>query len=101
MILKYLAHPKFLVLVIVAGVLIVFGTGVFMVLEGWNLLDALYFTVATIMTVGYGNITPAHDFSKILAIVYMLLLIPALLIGVGIVADSVFANSQKKTRKCR
>ncbi|MBU1126220.1 MAG: potassium channel family protein [Patescibacteria group bacterium] len=99
MLFKYLTHPKLLVLLFIAGVLIIFGTSVFMVLEGWSLIDALYFTVATIMTVGYGDLIPTHELSKILAILYMLLLIPALLVGVGIIADTIHEKQNGSINK--
>ena len=40
---------------ILLGLVLLFGTMGYMVLEGWNLLDALYMTVITITTVGYGE----------------------------------------------
>lgn len=101
MIFKYLAHPKFIVLFTIAVIFVSFGTGIFMVFEGWGLLDALYFTVATIMTVGYGDFTPTHEVSKVVAIVYMLLMIPALLIGVGIVSETVMDRARRSNRKKR
>lgn len=44
-------------------------------------LDALYFSVITITTVGYGDIHPTNDITKIFTIFYVL-------IGVGIIAAS-------------
>ena len=38
------------------GGIIVGGTAGYMVLEGWGLLDALYMTMITISTVGYGEV---------------------------------------------
>ena len=43
------------------GLLIVGTTG-YMVLEGWDLLDAVYMTVTTLTTVGYGEV---HEMSVI------------------------------------
>ena len=44
-------------------------------------LDAVYFSVITITTVGYGDIHPTNDITKIFTIFYVLL-------GVGIIAAS-------------
>ena len=44
-------------------------------------LDAVYFSVITITTVGYGDIHPTNDITKIFTIFYVL-------IGVGIIAAS-------------
>ena len=38
-----------------------FGTAGYMVIEGWDILDALYMTVITMGTVGYGEV---HEISK-------------------------------------
>ena len=38
------------------GMILVIGTFGYMILERWPLLDALYMTVITITTVGYGEI---------------------------------------------
>jgi len=37
--------------------------------EGWNFLDAAYFTTVTLATVGYGDIHPTTDAGKLGAIV--------------------------------
>jgi voltage-gated potassium channel len=57
---------RFLLLIPLAAVII--GTAGFMLLEKLSFLDALYFTLTTIATVGYGDITPATSSGKILAI---------------------------------
>ena len=38
------------------GAIVVGGTAGYMVLEGWGFLDALYMTMITISTVGYGEV---------------------------------------------
>lgn len=41
--------------------------------EGWNIIDALYFTVMTMATVGYGDVVPTKPESKIFTVVYVFL----------------------------
>jgi voltage-gated potassium channel len=53
-------------------VVIIIGTFGFMWLEKLSFLNALYFTVTTITTVGYGDITPATAGGKIFTIVIIL-----------------------------
>lgn len=40
------------------------------IVEGWSLVDALYFAVVIATTVGYGDITPIHSISKIFVSFY-------------------------------
>jgi voltage-gated potassium channel len=48
------------------------GTGGFMYLEGLTFLDALYLTITTITTVGYGDITPETSQGRIFATILIL-----------------------------
>lgn len=38
--------------------------------EGWSLVDSLYFCFMTMSTVGYGDLTPSSDTSKLFTIAY-------------------------------
>merc|ERR1719245_1313301 len=55
-----------------------------MYLEDWGFWESLYFTVITISTVGYGDMTPTSVFKKIITIIY-------LYIGIAFVASIVGA----------
>ena len=48
------------------------GTAGYMVVEGWSFLDALYMTVLTISTVGYGEVHPLSITGKFLSILIIL-----------------------------
>jgi len=39
-------------------------------LEGWKVVDSVYFLMVTITTVGYGDMTPSGDTSKLFTVVY-------------------------------
>jgi hypothetical protein len=56
---------------ILSGVLVAMvGPGLLIgYMEGWRVVDALYFTFVTGLTVGYGDLTPRHDASRCLAVV--------------------------------
>lgn len=55
--------------------------------EEWSLIDALYFTVATASTVGYGDLTPSHEVSKIFTIVFIILSTTLTLYSISLVAQ--------------
>jgi voltage-gated potassium channel len=63
----------FLLLVVLLGI----GTAFYTAVEGWSVVDSLYFCVSTLSTVGFGDLTPTKDESKLFTIVF-------LLIGVGV-----------------
>lgn len=75
-------------IVAVIGVLVV-GTFVYSALERWSLLDSLYFSVVTLATVGFGDLTPTTSLGKLFTVGYILT-------GVGIIAT--FASELMKHR---
>jgi voltage-gated potassium channel len=54
-----------------AALLLLSGMLLFHWIEGWRLFDALYFTLVTLATVGYGDFHPRTDAGKALTIVYI------------------------------
>lgn len=51
---------------------VAFGTGGYMILEGWSFLDALFMTVTTITTVGYREVHPLDTSGRIFTICLVL-----------------------------
>lgn len=68
---------KFPILTLISIVII--GTIGFHFIEEESLLDSFYWTVVTIMTVGYGDITPSTELGKAFSIVLMAVGIGAIL----------------------
>lgn len=81
------SSPEALTVLVSAAAMLAGGTYVFHRVEGWGLLDALYFCVISLTTVGYGDLTPQTDTGKAMAIVYILL-------GLGIVMALVTTLAQ-------
>ena len=67
------------ILVVLALGQILFGTFVYTRLEGWSPVDALYFSVVALATVGFGDLVPTTDIGKLFTVGYILF-------GVGILA---------------
>jgi hypothetical protein len=55
------------------------GTLVFRWLEGWSTINALYFSVVTLATVGFGDLHPTTDVAKLFTIAYIVC-------GLGVIA---------------
>ena len=60
---------------------------VFMRIEGWRFLDAFYFSVVSMATVGYGDFAPRTPLGKITALVF-------LMVGIGIFVLTVSSIAQ-------
>lgn len=64
---------------------LIIGTFSFSIIEKISLSDAFYFTIATISTVGYGDVYPTTEAGKILAIVIIVMGVGTFL---GVVANA-------------
>jgi voltage-gated potassium channel len=96
--LEWSQSSLFLALMLIIVLLLV-GTVGYMVSEGWGLLEALYVTVITITTVGYGDVTPETFGGRIFAIGFTLLAIGGAGYAISTLAAVVFEN--QRTRKER
>ncbi|MBI4185695.1 two pore domain potassium channel family protein [Candidatus Berkelbacteria bacterium] len=63
--------------------LLLAGTVLFHQIEGWRWVDSFYFTGVSLLTIGYGDLTPTHDLSKILVVV----------LGFGAISTAFYAFS--------
>jgi len=70
----------------------------FMIIEDISFFDALYFTIVTISTVGYGDINPTTTGGKILAIVLVVL---GVAIFLGVVANATQLLLQRRQESLR
>ena len=47
------------------------GCAFYMEVEGWTLIDSLYFSMVTMSTVGYGDLSPTMAGSRVFTIIYI------------------------------
>ncbi len=52
------------------ALLLISGTWFYAQVEGWRIIDALYFSFITLTTIGYGDLTPKTDAAKIFTMFY-------------------------------
>jgi voltage-gated potassium channel len=64
--------PETKALPVVAGALVLTGTLFYWRFEDWTIIEALYFSVVTLTTVGYGDLHPTTAGTQIFTIVYIL-----------------------------
>ncbi len=84
---EILRDPKTRVILIWVLLLLLIGTLFYALVEGWTFTDAFYFSVITLSTVGYGDLSPVTTVGKLFTAVYIL---------VGISVIVVFANTLAK-----
>ena len=63
--------PKTRALLIWVAILLIVGTTVYSLTEGWNAADAFYFSVITLTTVGFGDFSPTTTVGKLFTVVYI------------------------------
>jgi voltage-gated potassium channel Kch len=77
------------------------GTIVYSLLEGWSLLDSLYFSVVTLATVGYGDLHPTTDLGKAFTIVYILTGVGVLVVFASRVVNTMVDRRSEVVRERR
>ena len=80
---------QFRIILAISIVYIIFGCLFYHFIEGWHWIDSLYFSVVSLTTVGYGDITPVTAAGKLFTIFY-------LIFGIGIFGA--FINNILKSR---
>ena len=65
--------PEFRSIAMMVVALLIAGTAFYSNVEGWDPLDALYFSVITLATVGYGDFAPRTATGKVFTMVYLML----------------------------
>jgi voltage-gated potassium channel len=66
--------------------LVVVGTLGYMVLEGWSFLDALFMTVTTLTTVGFGEVRPLDTSGQVFTMVLVIVGVAIALVGISLMA---------------
>ena len=65
-------QPETRALLVLVAVVVAVGMMFYMNVEHWSFINALYFCVVTLGTVGYGDITPATDAGKLFTVIYII-----------------------------
>ena len=82
--------PEFRALLVAMVAVLAVGTIFYMVQEGWSFVDAIYFCVTTLTTVGFGDPAPSSDLSKVFTIFYMI-------VGLGLLGSFIAAVAAGST----
>ncbi|WNC17489.1 potassium channel family protein [Brevibacillus brevis] len=83
---------EFLGLLLLTLTTLLSGTIFYSTVEGFHWLDALYFSVTTLTTVGYGDLSPKTELGKVFTILY-------LFTGLGIIFGFVRKLTEARTNR--
>lgn len=70
-------------------------------IEQWSWIDAFYFSVITIATVGYGDFSPKTDVGKLFTVFYILLGIGLFVTATATLASQFLAAAKEEIRRKR
>ena len=92
---------SFRILLFLLLTFLVSGTYFYCHVEGWSVVDALYFCFMTMSTIGYGDLVPTTALSKIFTIVYSFLSIGVFVaviakLVIAVVSHKKEANERKR-----
>ena len=91
--------PEFRILLATLSMLLVGSVLFYTQEEGWSIVDALYFSVMTMSTIGYGDLTPTTVTSKIFTIVFAVLSIGVFVAIVTKIVSIVLERQKQRHRK--
>jgi len=101
---KILLNSRFDILLILVIISLGIGTIFYAQVEGWSLLDSLYFSVITLSTIGYGDISPVTSVGRLFTIFYVIVGVGILLGFINFITDQALKykireKNQKKINK--
>ncbi len=76
--------------------LILIGSILFRWLMDISWSEAFYFSVVTLSTVGYGDVTPETDFQRVVVALYVLIGVTIFVTAIGIVGVNVIEKRQER-----
>lgn len=77
-ILTFINNKEYRDLLYTTSVVLFIGTIAYHFIEGWGIVDSLYFSVVTLTTIGFGDFAPQTDAGKLFTVFYIIM-------GIGVI----------------
>lgn len=81
--------------------LLVSGTVFFVEVEHWSIVDALYYCVTTLTTVGSGELRPHTDIGKIFTVIYLFMGVGAVLATLQLISKHALKGDESAFDKIK
>jgi hypothetical protein len=94
-------NPEVRGLLLITAITLLFGMWFYNRVEGWRWLDALYFSVITLTTIGYGDFSPQTDLGKIFTMIYIFIGLGIILGFVNVIAEEMLKSSRRSPSETR
>ncbi|MDP9483426.1 MAG: potassium channel family protein [Chloroflexota bacterium] len=94
-----LGHVRLFVLLVAGAIFI--GTAGYVVIERWSVSDALYMTISTLATVGFGEVRPLDEAGRAWTILLMIVGVGIIFGTIGIVAEVVVTEVSSTRREAK
>ncbi len=88
--------PDFRSVLVLVALTLASGTIFFHGVEGWGWIDAFYFSVTTMSTVGYGDLAPKTDFGKLFTTLYIVVSVGLFVALISFLADGMLAGLRNR-----
>jgi voltage-gated potassium channel Kch len=92
---------EFRALLFLLTTLLIGGTYFYWHVEGWSVIDSLYFSIMTMSTIGYGDLVPTTDISKLFTIIFAILSIGVFVAVVSKLVQITLQHKKKSRQKLR
>ena len=91
--------PRVQALLLISALVAGAGTLGFWLIEGWGVLDAFYFSVVSMATVGYGDLAPRTIPGKLFTVAFLVVGIGIFVLTVSTLAEAVIRALQEQRKK--
>jgi len=92
-------EPPLRALILIEAILIAGGMTFYHFVEGWGWLDAAYFCVVTLATVGYGDFSPVTPYGRFFTIFYIIMGVALLGVFIQITGKTWFEGLQQNMQR--
>ncbi len=93
-----LMNRRVVALILIPFLLFAFGTVGYMIIEGWNALDAFYMTAITLTTVGFGEVRPLTTYGRIFTVALLVAGVAFIAYGLEYLLTANLGNTWRKRR---